>query len=107
MSYPDFLQLATLVSGIAMSLSPIFQIKLILQRKSSADVAIGWPLVILVGVCIWLLNGIYLDSTAIIISEVIGIITNSLAVALILYYRSGGEGHRERVAIEKQAGVVA
>jgi uncharacterized protein with PQ loop repeat len=75
------------VSGIAMSIAPLLQVRLIWQRRSSEGVSLGLPIIFLVGVFIWLAYGIALEDPAIIVPEVVGVICNSLSVFMVFFYR--------------------
>jgi uncharacterized protein with PQ loop repeat len=83
------LHIAVFLSGFAMGIAPLFQVRAILRARSSAAVSLVWPLIIFVGCIIWLINGIELNDPAIIASEIIGIVTNSLTILLIVTFRNG------------------
>ena len=61
--------------GIAMAVSPVLQIRRILNRRSSDDVSIGYYMVLLVGFTLWIAYGIS-------IGNLILIIPNSVAVCV-------------------------
>lgn len=90
------LQIAVFVTGFAMSMAPLFQVAAIYRARSSANVSMTWPVIIFAGCIVWLLNGVYLDATAIIASEVLGIITNGLTIGTILLFRDGPQGWLRR-----------
>jgi len=86
------LQIAVFITGFAMSMAPLFQVSAIWSARSSANVSLTWPLIILTGCCVWLVNGFYIGDKAIIASEILGIVTNGLTVAAILLFRNGVPG---------------
>lgn len=94
----DILAPLIIVSGLAMSIAPLLQVRLIWQRRSSEGVSLGLPLVFLVGVCIWLAYGIALKDPAIIIPEVVGVVCNSFSVFMVLFYRGPSAVVKEAVA---------
>jgi uncharacterized protein with PQ loop repeat len=73
--------------GVLMSLSPIFQIRRVLERRHSADVSIAMPIVIAVGAAAWIAYGIAGDDIYLIVPNVVGVITNVTSVIVVRRYR--------------------
>ncbi len=75
------------VAGVSMGLSSIPQIYKIYLRKSAADISIVTHVIIVLGAFIWMLYGFEIKSIPIIISNFIGILTNTLILLGCYFYR--------------------
>jgi MtN3 and saliva related transmembrane protein len=86
MALVDALGLAAATAGILMAISPLLQIRRMLERHSSEDVSLGYLSVLQVGFLLWLSYGIALGNPALIVSNgtalVVGTGTLTVAVAL-------------------------
>jgi len=85
------LELLALMSGtwgVLMATSPLFQMRRILQRRSSADVSIATMGVLSVGSVIWLVYGSALGNLAIAIPNLVGLIVWVATIAVTLRFRS-------------------
>ena len=56
--------------GIAMAVSPVLQIRKIVQHRSSRGVSLGYMIVLFVGFLLWLAYGISLGNWAMIVPNV-------------------------------------
>ncbi|MPZ93171.1 MAG: hypothetical protein GEU68_16425 [Actinobacteria bacterium] len=70
--------------GIIMALSPVLQIRRILNRRSSEDVSIGYFLVLLGGFAIWMAYGISIGNLVLIVPNSVAF---CVGVATILIAR--------------------
>jgi uncharacterized protein with PQ loop repeat len=73
--------------GVLMSLSPLFQIRRVLERQHSDDVSIAMPIVIALGAAAWIAYGIAADDVYLIVPNVVGVITNVTSVFVVHRYR--------------------
>ncbi len=73
--------------GVLMATSPLFQIRRILQRRSSADVSIATMSVLFVGSAIWLAYGSALGNPAIIVPNGVGLIVWVATIGVTLRFR--------------------
>ena len=73
--------------GVLMSLSPLFQIRRVLERRHSDDVSIAMPIVIAAGAAAWIAYGVAADDIYLIIPNVVGVITNVTSVLVVHRYR--------------------
>jgi MtN3 and saliva related transmembrane protein len=73
--------------GVLMALSPVLQIRRILERRSSADVSISYLLVLEVGFLLWLAYGIALSNLAIITPNTVAFLIGLLTVVVTLRFR--------------------
>ena len=73
--------------GIAMAVSPVLQIRKIVQHRSSHGVSIGYMSVLFVGFLLWLAYGIALGNWALIVPNVVAAIVIAATAAVALRYR--------------------
>jgi uncharacterized protein with PQ loop repeat len=83
--------------GVVMAVSPVLQIRRILQRRSSEDVSIGYLAVVVFGFSVWIAYGIALRNLALIVPNTIALLVGVATIAVALRYRSG-HGERTRAA---------
>lgn len=81
------LSLLASFAGVTMGLSSIPQIYRIYLRKSASDISKVTHFIIVIGAFIWMLYGFEIESTPIIISNFIGILTNALILIGCYFYR--------------------
>lgn len=73
--------------GVAMAVSPVLQIRKILQHRSSRGVSVGYMSVLFVGFVLWLAYGIALANWALIVPNVIAALVIVATMAVALRYR--------------------
>jgi MtN3 and saliva related transmembrane protein len=73
--------------GVLMALSPILQIRRILERRSSADVSISYLLVLEVGFVLWIAYGTALGNVAIVTPNTVAFLIGLLTVVVTLRFR--------------------
>jgi uncharacterized protein with PQ loop repeat len=83
--------------GVLMSLSPMFQVRRVLDRRHSDDVSIAMPIVIAVGAAAWIAYGIAADDIYLIVPNVVGVIANVTSVFVVHRYRHGVDPARASV----------
>ena len=74
--------------GVMMALSPILQLRRILERRSSADISIASLAVLQVGFTLWMAYGIALGNIAIIVPNSIAFLVGSATLAIALRFRN-------------------
>jgi uncharacterized protein with PQ loop repeat len=79
--------------GVLMGLSPVLQIRRMLQRRSSKDVSIGYFMILMVGFVLWLSYGIAAGNLAIIVPNAVARLIggSTIVVARQLANEPGGE----------------
>ena len=80
--------------GVMMAISPALQVRRILERRSSADVSIGYLAVLEVGFTLWILYGIALRNPAIIVPNSVATLVGAATIAVAVRYRRGGARDR-------------
>ncbi len=73
--------------GIAMALSPVLQIRRMIELRSSHGISLGYPSVLFVGFLIWLAYGISIDNLALIVPNVVAAIVITALIVVVLRYR--------------------
>ncbi len=76
--------------GIAMAVSPVLQIRKIVQHRSSRGVSLGYMTVLFVGFLLWLAYGIAADNLALIIPNTVAAIVIVITIVVALRYRRAG-----------------
>ena len=77
--------------GVMMALAPVLQIRTIVKRRSSADVSLGYLVVLLIGFVLWLFYGISITNYALIIPNSVAITTAIATIVVILRHRPAAE----------------
>lgn len=75
--------------GVAMALSPILQIRRILERRSSADLSLTYLGVLQVGFMLWIAYGISLPNAAIVVPNAVAFGVGLVTIVLAARYRDG------------------
>lgn len=75
--------------GVAMALSPILQIRRMLERRSSADLSLAYLSVLQVGFTLWVAYGISLENPAIFIPNAVAFGVGLVTIGLAVRYRGG------------------
>ncbi|MDF2750954.1 MAG: hypothetical protein K0T00_2130 [Gaiellaceae bacterium] len=70
-----------------MAVSPVLQIRKIVQHRSSHGVSLGYMSVLFVGFLLWLSYGIALDNWALIVPNVVAAIVISATIVVAYRYR--------------------
>ena len=70
-----------------MAISPILQIRKIVQHRSSHGVSVGYMSVLFVGFLLWLAYGISLENWALIVPNIVAAIVISATMAVAVRYR--------------------
>lgn len=73
--------------GILMGISPILQIRRMVERRSSADVSMGYLMVLLVGFVLWIAYGLSILNVAVIVPNVVALVVGVSTVLVARRYR--------------------
>lgn len=73
--------------GIAMAVSPVLQIRKMIQHRSSHGISIGYPLVLFVGFLLWLAYGISIENWALIVPNIVAAVVIAATIAVARHYR--------------------
>lgn len=89
----DTLAILAATWGILMALSPLLQIRRMLERRSSDDVSVSYFVVLLVGFVLWVAYGIALGNAALIVPNFVAFTIGVTTIGVALRFRrADGEG---------------
>ena len=73
--------------GVAMAVSPVLQIRKIVQQRSSHGVSLGYMSVLFIGFLLWLAYGFALDNWALIVPNTVAAIVITATMIVTVRYR--------------------
>ncbi|HEX7347002.1 MAG TPA: SemiSWEET family transporter [Candidatus Limnocylindrales bacterium] len=76
--------------GVMMALSPVLQLRRILERRSSADLSIAYLSVLQVGFTLWIAYGVSLGNLAIAVPNSVAFLVGLATIAIALRFRNPG-----------------
>ncbi len=85
----DLLAVVAASWGVAMAVSPALQIRRMLQRRSSADVSLGYLAVLIAGFIIWLVYGVAIANLALVIPNTVALGVGVATFMVAWRFRSG------------------
>jgi MtN3 and saliva related transmembrane protein len=85
----DVLAVSAAFWGVMMAISPLLQIRRMVERRSSADVSLGYLGVLLVGFVLWVGYGLALQNLALIVPNSVALLVGMATVLVAWRYRSG------------------
>jgi MtN3 and saliva related transmembrane protein len=74
--------------GVMMALSPVLQLRRILERRSSADLSIAYLSVLQVGFTLWIAYGLSLGNLAIAVPNGVAFLVGAATIAIALRFRN-------------------
>jgi len=77
--------------GVLMALSPILQMRRMLERRSSADISIAYLGVLQIGFTLWIAYGVALRNLAIVVPNSVAFVVGAATVLMALRFREGPE----------------
>ena len=86
----DALGVSAATYGVLMAISPLLQIRRILERRSSADVSLGYLWVLEIGFALWIAYGISLPNLAIIVPNVVAMTVGLATILVARHFREPG-----------------
>jgi MtN3 and saliva related transmembrane protein len=82
--------------AVLMAVAPLLQVRRMLQRRSSADVSLGYLFVLLPGFALWVAYGVASKDIALVIPNVVAFIVAVGTVACALHLRTACGPHALR-----------
>jgi len=82
--------------GVLMALSPLLQMRRVLERRSSADLSISYLAVLQIGFSLWIAYGVALRNVAIIVPNSVAFLVGAATIAIALRYRGSSTEARHR-----------
>lgn len=74
--------------GVLMALSPILQMRRVLERRSSADISISYLAVLQFGFSLWVAYGIALGNAAIFVPNSVAFLVGAATIVIAFRYRA-------------------
>ncbi|MGH2476892.1 MAG: SemiSWEET family transporter [Candidatus Limnocylindrales bacterium] len=74
--------------GVLMAISPLLQIRRMIQRRSSSDLSLSYMAVLLIGFTLWVAYGISIDNLALIVPNTVAFLVGAATVVVALRYRT-------------------
>ena len=78
--------------GVLMAISPILQIRRVVDRRSSADISISYLAVLQVGFTLWVAYGIALRNVAIIVPNSVAFLVGVATILIAMRFRDAVPG---------------
>ncbi len=82
--------------GVLMALSPLLQMRRVLERRSSADLSISYLAVLQIGFSLWIAYGVALRNLAIIVPNGVAFLVGAATIAIAFRYRGSSPEVRPR-----------
>ena len=82
----DKIELIGFVAGILLAVSLVPQVIKSWQTRSTKDMALSWSLINISGEILWIVYGVYLNSSALVVMSSIALLMNIFMVALKLKF---------------------
>jgi MtN3 and saliva related transmembrane protein len=73
--------------GVLMGVSPVLQIRRMIVRKSSSDVSVGYFAILTGGFVLWLLYGLAIGNTPLIVTNIVAVTVGFATIAVARLYR--------------------
>ena len=86
MNFMDKVELIGFVAGILLAISLVPQVIKSWQTRSTKDMALSWSLINISGEILWIIYGVYLDSSALVVMSSIALLMNIFMVSLKLKF---------------------
>jgi uncharacterized protein with PQ loop repeat len=83
----DALGITAATYGVLMAISPLLQIRRMLERRSSADVSLGYLWVVEIGFGLWIAYGISLPNLAIVIPNSVALTVGLATILVARHFR--------------------
>jgi MtN3 and saliva related transmembrane protein len=85
----DAIGAAAATWGVLMALSPVLQMRRMLERRSSADVSLAYLGVLQIGFALWIGYGLALANAALIVPNSVAFLIGVATIGVAVRYRSG------------------
>jgi len=89
--------------AVLMGVAPLLQVRRMLQRRSSADVSIGYLLILLPGFTLWVAYGVASSDIALVIPNVVAFVVATVTVVGCALRLRSQAAHANRSAIVNRA----
>jgi MtN3 and saliva related transmembrane protein len=83
----DLLALFAASWGVLMAISPLLQVRRILERRSSSDISLSYLGVLQIGFTLWIAYGVALGNAAIIVPNTVAFGVGAATIVVALRFR--------------------
>lgn len=84
----DILALVAASWGVLMAISPLLQIRRMIQRRSSSDLSLSYLGVLLIGFTLWMAYGVSIRNLALIVPNAVAFMVGVATVLIARRYRT-------------------
>ncbi len=77
------------LGGVLLGLSPVMQMRVVVARRSAEGVSLGYWLVLVVAMGLWLAYGLVSRNAAIIVANTVSCTVGAAMIVVLLRYRNG------------------
>ena len=81
--------------GVLMGISPLLQMRRVMERRSSADVSVGYLSVLAVGFVLWAAYGVSIANVALVIPNCVSLVVGVATIIVVLRFRTASRGGRD------------
>ena len=92
MNTTDTLGVAALIAGLLMAVSPVLQVRRMLQTRSSRNFSIGYPTLLSVGFILWMAYGVALGNLPMMLSNTASLTFMLVTIGVALGLRRDASG---------------
>ena len=85
----DTLAVAAAFWGVLMAISPLLQMRRMIERRSSADFSLSFLVVLMVGFVLWVAYGLSIANLAIVVPNSVALVFALITFAVAYHYRAG------------------
>jgi MtN3 and saliva related transmembrane protein len=82
-----------LVAGTLTSIAAIPQLVKTLRTKHARDISVWQPLLLAIGISLWLMYGMLIHDTPLVLANIVPLICNIILTILKLHYRNDDVAH--------------
>lgn len=83
--------------GVLMGLSPVLQIRVMLRRRSSRDVSVGYFGILSVGFLLWIAYGAAAGNVALMVPNTVALLVAMATIVIAVRLRTAGADRRQPV----------
>ncbi|GEN78597.1 SemiSWEET family sugar transporter [Actinotalea fermentans] len=98
MNVSDVLAVVAASWGVAMAVSPVLQIRRMLQTRSAEDVSLGYFGILLPGFALWIAYGLSRGDLALVVPNSVALVVTLTTVGIALRLRREAAADVERLA---------
>lgn len=103
MSMVNVLGAAASTGGVLLGPSPLMQVRLIVRRRSSDGLSIGYWVILVAAMSLWLAYGLASHNAALVVANAVAVVVAVVVIAVAVRFRPGSVHHLRPVSAEDAA----